>query len=181
MKNIIGQIDIPYTICFCICRGKILMLHRKNNPNKNLWNGIGGKIDPGEDPLQAIYREMAEETGLNWSEAKKFDFGGIVSWVWEEPDGSIFYKGMYSFVAYFDEDVLFEGYESAEGFLEWKELAWVLEKSGSQVVPNIPHFLPELIRKKTPREYRCLYNNESFIKMTSHPLPPKYKIKTAPN
>jgi 8-oxo-dGTP diphosphatase len=32
------------------------------------WNGIGGKIDPGETPVQAMAREFHEETGVALSE-----------------------------------------------------------------------------------------------------------------
>lgn len=29
-----------------------------------MWNGIGGKMEPGEDPFTACIREVREETGL---------------------------------------------------------------------------------------------------------------------
>lgn len=29
-----------------------------------MWNGIGGKLEPGEDPFTACVREVKEETGL---------------------------------------------------------------------------------------------------------------------
>jgi 8-oxo-dGTP diphosphatase len=29
-----------------------------------MWNGIGGKLEPGEDPFAACIREVREETGL---------------------------------------------------------------------------------------------------------------------
>ena len=29
-----------------------------------MWNGIGGKLQPGEDPFAACIREVREETGL---------------------------------------------------------------------------------------------------------------------
>lgn len=43
-----------------------VVLIRKNRPEaqKNRYNGIGGKIEKGEVPLQAMEREFWEETGL---------------------------------------------------------------------------------------------------------------------
>lgn len=31
------------------------------------YNGVGGKIDPGETPIEAMVREFGEETGINTS------------------------------------------------------------------------------------------------------------------
>ncbi|MCL2461954.1 MAG: NUDIX domain-containing protein [Defluviitaleaceae bacterium] len=41
----------------------ILMCRRRKDPYKGLINLIGGKIEPGEDGLDAAYREMYEESG----------------------------------------------------------------------------------------------------------------------
>lgn len=54
---------------FLHCDGKYLLLHRradaKVDPSK--WNGIGGKVEPGEDYLTAAIRETEEETGYRVS------------------------------------------------------------------------------------------------------------------
>jgi len=42
----------------------ILMCRRRKDPYKGLINLIGGKIEPGEDGLEAAYREMYEESGV---------------------------------------------------------------------------------------------------------------------
>ena len=43
---------------------KILMCRRRHEPYKGLSNLVGGKIEPGEDGLDAAYRELEEETSI---------------------------------------------------------------------------------------------------------------------
>lgn len=52
--------------CFILEAGKVLLQRR---PADRAWggmvNGPGGKCEPGESPIQAVIREVSEETGLN--------------------------------------------------------------------------------------------------------------------
>lgn len=53
-------------------QSKVLLI-RKNRPEflKNKFNGIGGKVEKGESPLQTMIRESQEETTVkdtNWVE-----------------------------------------------------------------------------------------------------------------
>lgn len=58
MKKTIG------TVCF-ITHGQQVLLAEIKYPNGNtLWNGIGGVVDRGESPEQAVCREISEETDL---------------------------------------------------------------------------------------------------------------------
>lgn len=43
---------------------KILMCKREKNPYKGKYNLVGGKVEQGEDELNAAYRELQEETGI---------------------------------------------------------------------------------------------------------------------
>lgn len=52
------------TLCFLLRDRQVLLLHRRHAPNAGMWNGIGGKLEPGEDPFAACIREVREETGL---------------------------------------------------------------------------------------------------------------------
>ncbi|MBM7663112.1 ADP-ribose pyrophosphatase YjhB (NUDIX family) [Bacillus mesophilus] len=45
---------IPYTICFIKKNEELLMLYRMKSPNLHKWNGVGGKIEIGENPLQSV-------------------------------------------------------------------------------------------------------------------------------
>jgi len=51
-----------------------VVLIRKINPEwqRGLLNGVGGKVEPGEDALAAMHREFKEEAGLEGLEWKHF-------------------------------------------------------------------------------------------------------------
>lgn len=57
---------IPRTVSFILFGDRVLLLRVDNNrgPWGGLYNGIGGHVEPGEDPLTAAEREIQEEAGL---------------------------------------------------------------------------------------------------------------------
>lgn len=55
------------TLCYIRRGGKTLMMHRITRPNDihlGKWNGLGGKLLPGETPEECVIREVREESGL---------------------------------------------------------------------------------------------------------------------
>ena len=46
----------------------ILFYRRMKDPYKDLYNFVGGKVEPGEDSADAAYRELYEETGIRRSD-----------------------------------------------------------------------------------------------------------------
>ncbi len=45
-------------------KDKVLFCKRSKEPYKGLYNFVGGKVEPGEQPFSAAYRELWEETGI---------------------------------------------------------------------------------------------------------------------
>ncbi|KAI8986662.1 NUDIX hydrolase domain-like protein [Trametes punicea] len=43
---------------------KVLLGYKKRGFGMGLWNGFGGKVDPGETAAQAAVRELEEEAGI---------------------------------------------------------------------------------------------------------------------
>ena len=60
MAHIHALIDFTVTV-FIINDSKVLLV---NHPRYNKWLPIGGHIELDEDPEQALYREILEESGL---------------------------------------------------------------------------------------------------------------------
>jgi len=50
---------------FSADRQTMLMCRRVKDPYKGLYNFVGGKIEQGENGLEAAYRELREKTGID--------------------------------------------------------------------------------------------------------------------
>lgn len=54
-------------LCYVRQDGRTLMIHRikkANDMHHGKWNGLGGKLEPGESPEECARREILEEAGL---------------------------------------------------------------------------------------------------------------------
>lgn len=51
-------------------RDRILFCKRRKDPYEGKYNLVGGKIEPGENGLEAAYRELSEETGIGKDDIK---------------------------------------------------------------------------------------------------------------
>ena len=166
------EVLLRYTICFCCCGDMVLMLYRSNAPNRQRWNGLGGKLEPAETPLACVRREILEEASIDLQVAERLHYAGIVTWnVGSDllsPTG-----GMYAFIAQMPPDwPIWEGErETEEGLLCWKPIEWVCDPGNLVVVSNIPHFLPLMLRKKSPQEYFCAYRGYELMHMVVRELP----------
>ncbi len=53
------------TVCFLVKGRKVLLALIEYPSGDRKWNGIGGVIEEGENPIDAVVREFEEETFLN--------------------------------------------------------------------------------------------------------------------
>lgn len=126
---------------------------------------MGGKIERGETPWEAVAREVREEAAMDLGKAGAVRFTGIVTWsgLWGSPNNN---KGMYAFVANFtEEEAKWEEREIDEGKLGWKEVEWALDTSNEAVAENVPHFLPLMLGGRELVEYHCVYDGGEFKEM----------------
>ncbi|MCZ8523225.1 MULTISPECIES: NUDIX hydrolase [Paenibacillus] len=157
---------LEYNIAFLRRGDRILMLNRSKPPLLGLWNGVGGKLEPGETPLASVRREIREETGLALEETA-IHFGGVVTW---EVDGRMA-GGMYAYTA----DAGMAGLErmpleTPDGVLSWKPAAWVLHPDNQGIAGHVRYFLPPLLERAEPAEYRCLFREGLLLTCERLPL-----------
>ena len=53
--------DSRRTVVFLIRENQVLLAMKKRGFGEGKWNGVGGKLDPGETVEQALVRECQEE------------------------------------------------------------------------------------------------------------------------
>jgi len=78
---------IKATLLFVVRGGRILLIHKKLGLGAGKINGVGGRLEPGETPLQAAVREVEEELHIHPlcpKEAGRLSFqflDGLALWV----------------------------------------------------------------------------------------------------
>jgi 8-oxo-dGTP diphosphatase len=101
------------TLCYIRKDQKTLMIHRvkkENDMHQGKWNGLGGKLEPGETPEECAIREVKEEAGLD---VKHLVLKGLLTFPQFAKN-----EDWYAFVFVIDE-VEGELIDSPEGVLEW--------------------------------------------------------------
>ena len=126
-------------------RRRVLLIHRNrrpDDPHYGKYNGLGGKLDPLEDVVAGLRREVREEGGL---ECESLSLRGTVSWPGFGRGG----EDWFGFVFLVDR---FRGQPKAdnpEGTLEWVPLDRLLELP---LWEGDRHFLP-LVFERTDRQF----------------------------
>lgn len=72
---------IPAVLLYAFFEDKVLMIHRNQKPgdfHEGKWNGLGGKLEPGETTAQCAAREFEEESGCK-TEPEQWNWAGQLS------------------------------------------------------------------------------------------------------
>jgi 8-oxo-dGTP diphosphatase len=133
-------------------------------PNKDKWNGLGGKINANENPKESVIREVFEESGLDISHSK-LHYVGVVTWTVHFEDKPLYEAGMHAYIVYLpNRGKTFKTLDTREGLLEWMNIDKVCDSANTEIVSNIPKFLPEMISSQKPKHYHLTYNHDDIIK-----------------
>lgn len=148
---------INYNICFIKQGDRILLLNRDYPVWMGCWNGVGGKLEPDESPLESMKREIAEETNIPEC---KLTYKGLVTWM---IDGTRF-GGMYLYLGELPEDFQFATpVKTAEGILDWKAVHWILNPENKGISSNIPVFLERILNDPECYEHHCVYRDGKLV------------------
>lgn len=128
-------------------RTQVLLIHRnarEHDPALGKYNGLGGKLEPGEDVASGMKRELREEAAI---EATSLTLRGTISW----PGFGKNSEDWFGFV------FLVTGWtgtppaSNPEGTLEWVALTRLLALD-LPLWPGDRHFLP-LVFDDDPRAF----------------------------
>jgi 8-oxo-dGTP diphosphatase len=126
-------------------RQRVLLIHRNRRPDDNhfgKYNGLGGKLEAGEDIVAGMMREVREESGL---ECQSLRLRGTISWPGFGKNG----ENWFGFIFVIDRWAGTPHEGNAEGTLEWVETAKVLDLP---LWEGDRHFLP-LVLGSDPRQF----------------------------
>jgi 8-oxo-dGTP diphosphatase len=102
---------------------QVLLVHRNRRPDDahfGKYNGLGGKVERGEDVVACVRREVREEAGL---ECDRLLLRGTISWPGFGKQGEDWFGFLFRSDAWRGTPLT----ENAEGSLEWVAVERVLE------------------------------------------------------
>lgn len=123
---------------------RVLMIHRNARPEDlhlGKYNGLGGKLDAGEDVVSGLCREIREEAGIECGEVQ---LAGTISWPGFGRNGEDWFGFIFRVLRFSGTPVA----TNAEGQLEWVEI---------ERVPTLPlwegdsRFLPLVFQRESPQ------------------------------
>jgi 8-oxo-dGTP diphosphatase len=124
---------------------RVLMIHRNSRPNDlhaGKYNGLGGKLEPTEDVVACMKREIREEAGI---ECESMRLAGTISWPGFGANGEDWLGFIFRIDRFTGEPFT----QNREGTLEWVDVERVLQLP---LWEGDKYFLP-LVFADDPRQF----------------------------
>jgi 8-oxo-dGTP diphosphatase len=141
------------------------MIHRNARPGDThfgKYNGLGGKLDSGEDVVSGLYREIQEEAGIR---CETVELAGTISWPGFGKHGEDWFGFIFRILQYSGTTFT----SSAEGTLEWIEVNQV---SSLPLWEGDKYFLPLIFDLTSPQFHGVMpYQNGRPISWSFQMLP----------
>lgn len=133
----------------------ILLINRRKPPYRGLWNGLGGKVEPGETPLAGMQRELHEECGLALAPAA-FTACGLVHWYVDgRLQGDLYLYTATTALTYP------QPRQTREGIVAAMPKDWLLAPDNLGLVPDLVPLLPHMLAGEN-LTYRSTFTGERF-------------------
>ena len=134
---------------------RVLLIHRNSRDDDHhlgKYNGLGGKLEPTEDIVAGLRREIREEAGI---ECDDIELRGTISWPGFGKHGEDWFGFIFRINRYSGEPLT----ENAEGTLSWVPVDKILDLP---LWPGDHYFLP-LVFSNDPRQFHGVmpYENGS--------------------
>ena len=123
---------------------RVLMIHRNARPNDShlgKYNGLGGKLEPNEDVIAGMRRELLEEAGIV---CESMQLAGTISWPGFGKQG----EDWFGFLFRIDRFSGTVRESNPEGTLRWVEVNEVL---ALPLWEGDKHFLPLIFDRSSPQ------------------------------
>lgn len=162
---------LRYTLVLIRYQDDLLMINRVKKPWKGCWNGIGGKLEPGESPTECIVREIREETGIKVEHPV---YRGIATW---HPEGER-PQGMYLFTAEVMQKKKEVPTATREGILDWKPIEWAFSPDNLGTVPTLHFFALKLLDSSNKKlmEYHFDFDGDVIVHAEERLLPSAFSV-----
>jgi 8-oxo-dGTP diphosphatase len=122
---------------------RVLLIHRNARPGDHhlgKYNGLGGKLEPDEDIVTGMRREIREEAGI---ECSQLHLAGTISWPGFGKNGEDWFAFLFRITTYCGQPLE----RNLEGELEWVPVERVLELP---LWEGDRHFLPLVLERSSP-------------------------------
>ncbi|MDY0278167.1 MAG: 8-oxo-dGTP diphosphatase [Acholeplasma sp.] len=154
-----------YTLAFIKRNDEVLMINRNKSPWMGSWNGVGGKFNSGETPLECIKREVYEETDIVVDDSMIID-KGFVTWNNDAND-----EGLYLYLIHVSDDFVYQTpRKTIEGILDWKKISWISSFDNYGVCDNIPYFLNDVINDEKRYNHYCEFEGKVLVQVLKKEL-----------